>query len=135
VEEVAHTKPRSSAAWVKWMETMIITVALPIIVVVTFGAVSVLLVGVVGGPIKTETPIVMTVFHIVAFLLWASDWSRAPFFTYVALLLSCVVVQVLVAMDLFKAHEKRLPDWLARALLVAAYLGFILVIVMQAEPV
>ena len=104
---------------------------LPIIVVLLFGAIAVLLVGVVGGPIKVETPIVMTVLHLIGFALWVSDWPLEALGTYLGLLMACVAVQVAVGLDLFKP-DKRLPEWLARGLLAAAYAGMIALLVVQA---
>ena len=110
------------------METLIIPVILPTIVVLLFGIVAVMLLGVVGGPIKSETPIVMTVFHLLAFLLWASDWLREALVAYVALLASCVVAQAVVAFYLFKPDKNKVPNWLGRGWLVAAYVGLIVLV-------
>jgi hypothetical protein len=115
------------------MEPIFTAAVLPIVGVLLWGTVEVMLVGVVGGPIKAETPIVMTVLHFVVFFFWASGWPGEAFFSYVALLMGCAVVQVLVALDLFKPDERRLPYWLARGLLAMAHAGLILLILVRAD--
>jgi hypothetical protein len=114
------------------VEAIVIGAVLPIVGVLLWGTVEVILVGVVGGPIKAETPIVMTVLHFVVFLFWASEWPGEAFFSYVAILLSCAVVQLLVTIDLFKPDERRLPYGLARGLLASAHVGLILLILVRA---
>ena len=109
---------------------MIVSTLLPIVAVLLCGAASVMLVGIVGGPIKIETPIVLTVLHLIAFVFWASGWSRGFFFGYVGLLVSCGVVQAVVAVDLFK-DDKRVPDRMARAWLAAAYAGLVALVLLR----
>jgi hypothetical protein len=115
------------------MEAILIAAVLPIVGVLLWGTVEVMLVGVVGGPIKAETPIVMTVLHFVAFFFWASEWPGEAIFSYIAILVSCAGVQLLVAIDLFKKpDERRLSYRLARGLLASAHVGLVLLILVRA---
>ena len=47
---------------------------------------------------------------------------------YVALLVSCVVAQVVGAIYLFKPDKNGVPNQLARGWLVAAYMGLIVLV-------
>ena len=105
------------------MESIVIAAVLPIVGVRLWGTVEVILVGVVGGPIKAERPIVMTVLHFVVFFFWASEWPGEGFFSYIAILVSCA---------LFKPDERRPPYWLARGVLASAHVGLVLLILVHA---
>ncbi len=102
-------------------------------IVLAFGLISVLLVGVVGGPIKTETPLITTVFHGIAFLALAREWPVETVLPYLIPVVACLGVQVVVAFDLLDEDRQRLPLWLARGLLASAYAGM-MVLVLRRLP-
>ena len=100
--------------------------------IIIAGIYSVAIVGVTGGPNHGEHPLIVTLIHFGIFYFTTGSWPQGIHGLYIWLLVSCVGASIIGYGSAYNA-QWGIRFWIARGILFAAYVGFILLFLSRHE--